>query len=211
VKRILTTALLASTLAAAPAAATVFGQFNSAETLPLNEHLFGAYLNASDSVFGLIGQLRLSFYPGIDFGFQGGLNRIDTQSSTRTTVRLGGDLKVGVIRHDATHAIDLSVGGAIGIETGDDYSTLTLGPSAVVSRSFSTGGTSSIVPYAGMMIAFTTLNTANLDQNDLSIPIRLGAELRLIQGVRVCAELQLRPGDEINDDVGFAVGANFPF
>ena len=210
-KRILTTALLASTLATAPASATVFGQFTSAETLALNEHLFGAYLNASDSVFGLIGQLRLSFYPGIDFGFQGGLNRIDTQSSTRTTVRLGGDLKVAVIHHDATHPIDLSVGGAIGIETGDDYSTLTLGPSAVVSRSFPTGGTSSIVPYAGMMIAFTTLNTASLDQNDLSIPVRLGAELRLIQGARVSAELQLRPGDEINDDVGFAVGVNFPF
>jgi hypothetical protein len=211
VKKILTTAMLASTLAATPAAATVFGQFTSAETLPLNEHLFGAYLNASDSVFGLLGQLRLSFYPGIDFGFQGGLNRIDTQSSTRTTVRLGGDLNVAVMRHDSTHPLDLALGGAIGIETGDDYSTLTIGPSAVISRTFPSGANSSIVPYAGMMIAFTTLNTSGLDQNDLSIPIRLGAELRFVPGARICAELQLRPGDEINDDVGFAVGVNLPF
>ena len=52
--------------------AQVFGQYTGANPLEPNQHLFGAYLHTSDSVLGAVGQLRLSFFPGIDFGFQGG-------------------------------------------------------------------------------------------------------------------------------------------
>jgi len=211
VKKFLAPALLASLLATAPAHANVFGQYTSAETLPVNEHLFGAYLNTSSNVFGLLGQLRLSFFPGVDFGFQGGLNRIDTEPAKKTTVRLGGDLKFAVAHSSATSPVDIALGGSIGIETGDDYSTLTIEPDAVVSRTFAMSKNGAFVPYGAVALAFTTLNTGSLDQNDFSIPIRLGAELRLIPGVRFCAELQMRPGDQINDDVGFALGGNFPF
>ena len=61
-------------LLAAPvtAGAQVFGQYMGAEIVPVGGHLFGGYLQASQDQLGLLGQLRLSFYPGVDFGFHGG-------------------------------------------------------------------------------------------------------------------------------------------
>src|SRR5258705_6644118 len=53
--------------------AQVPGQFTGAEILPVNAHMYGGYLVASNNVVGGLAQLRLSFYPGVDFGFQGGL------------------------------------------------------------------------------------------------------------------------------------------
>jgi hypothetical protein len=211
VKKVLVFALVGSFAIGASAHASVFGQFTPAETLPVNAHLFGTYLIASKNVVGAMAQLRLSFYPGVDFGFQGGLSRVDAGSTNRTTVRLGGDFKIAAMHAGTTSPVDLGIGGAIGIENGDDYSTLMLGPSAVASRSFPMGSSSAIVPYAGMMLAFSTINSGPLDQTDFSLPLRLGAELRAAPGFRISTEMELRLGDEINDDVGFAIGANFPF
>lgn len=210
-KKVFVTALVATLVATAPARASVFGQFTPAGTLPVNERLFGAYLTASDNVVGLLGQLRLSFYPGVDFGFQGGLSRVDAGGTKRTTVRLGGDFKVATLRASETRPIDLSIGAALGIETGDDFTTLILGPRAVASRTFGREGGNGVVPYAAVSLAFSSINAGELDQTDFAIPIELGAELRVISGMRLVGEFQFRPGDDINDDVGFALGVNFPF
>jgi hypothetical protein len=208
VKKVCCAALAALAIAGAPAHANMFGQFTPAEVLPVNEHLFGTYLTASDNVLALTGQLRLSFYPNVDFGFQGGLSRVN---SDRTTVRLGGDIKFGVMHAGAATPIDLAIGGGLGIETGDDYTVLSVGPTAVASRTFGSAGSTTVIPYAGMALAFSSINSGPLDQTDFSVPFRFGAELRAIPGVRLVGELQLRLSDAINDDVAFAVGANFPF
>src|SRR4029077_6858714 len=71
VKRSVLVLLLAATPALVrPAAAQVWGQYTSAETVPVNGHMFGGYLHASSNFLGLLAQLRLSFYPNVDFGFQ---------------------------------------------------------------------------------------------------------------------------------------------
>ena len=211
--RLLATALTALATAACPvlARAQVFGQFTSAETLPVNGHLFGAYLNASENFFGLLAQLRLSFYPDLDFGFQGGLTRIDAQGTDATTLRLGADFKYLVLRAQQGAPVDVGVGAGLGVETGDNLSVLTLGPSLVASRNLALGSSTGITPFLGVGLLFANLDVFDHEFTDFSVPFRFGSEFRLSQELRVAAEFQFRVKDDFNDDVSFVTGVNLPF
>ncbi len=206
-------AIAAATLLLAPLTvrANTFGQFGGADILAAGGHSAGGYLVASDHAFGLLGELRLSFYPNIDFGFQGGINRFDYGTDKRTAAQLGGDVRFAAARASAQFPVDLAVGGTIGVTSGDRYSVLVLGPEAVASRRFKMGQSSGVTAYGGAMLAFSSLTVAGDSNTDFSIPLRFGALLTPSPGLNILAELQLRVGDEINDDVGFAAGVNLPF
>jgi hypothetical protein len=213
VKNTLAAAMLVAALAAAtPARAQVFGQFTGATPVAPNGHLFGAYLNVSENVLGGMAQLRLSFYPNLDFGFQGGLTRLDPgTSASLTTLRLGADLRWQVSHAGEGSAMDIAVGGALGVETADNLKVVSLGPSVVASRTMTVGEGGGIVPYAGAALNFSSRDAFGIEDSDLSVPLRLGMEARLTPELRVVAELQLFIADRYNDDVGFATGVNLPF
>ena len=204
-------ALLAAAALSAPARASVLGDLGGAETLPVDGHLFGAYLVTSDHAVGLSSQLRLSFYPGVDFGFQNGIERVDFADGRRTLVRLGEDFRFMVLHAGATSAVDVALGAAIGLEAGDHYSLLALGPSVLASRRFAFGQSGVVVPYAGLAFQYASVDASTTHETDLSMPLRLGAEMRAIPGVNLVGELQLHIGDQIGDHVVFVVGANLPF
>jgi len=196
----------------APAAhAQSYGQYGGADPLPVNARLFGVYLNASDSVVGVLSQLRLSFYPGIDFGFQGGFARTDEGASNRTTLRLGGDLKGRITAAGEEAPLDLSVGGHLGVDVGDNYNVLRLGPTLVASRVLAMGQGGGVVPYGSIGLTFTRVSVGNTDESDFSFPLRAGIEVRAMPEFRFLAELQVNVGDDFNDDVGLAAGVNLPF
>ena len=196
----------------APAArAQAFGQFTGADVLQVNGHETGIYLVTSDNVLGLLGQLRLSFYPGVDFGFQGGLSRLHYGSSDRTLVRLGTDFKVATARASASFPVDLALGGALGVETSDDYHVLTLMPQAVVSRTWTVGQSMNITPFAGSGLSFRNVDAGPTHETNFSVPLRLGADMRVMTGVRITAELQLQVGSSFGDNVGLLTGVNLPF
>jgi len=198
-------------LGASAAGAQTYGQLASAETVPINGHVFGAYINASDTLFGLLAQLRLSFYPNVDFGFQGGLARLDVGSSNRTLLRLGSDVKFVTARAGPAFPMDLAFDASLGVENADNYNVLRFGPALVGSRSFPLGGRSAIVPYAGLGLTFTRYDILGTNDTDFAVPFRAGAELRLAPELRVLAEFQVNFSDQLNDDVGFATGVNLPF
>jgi hypothetical protein len=203
--------LLAALALAGPARAQVYGQYTSAVTLPVDGHMFGGYINASENVTGGLAQLRLSFYPNLDFGFQGGLTRLENgPSSTLTTLRLGADLRWQVAHMSNGSPVDIALGGALGVETADHYKVLAVGPTGVASRGLG-GPNAAIVPYGGLAILFISRDTFGEESTDLSIPLRLGMEARISQGFMATAELQLYVVDDFNDDVGFSVGVNLPF
>ena len=211
-KNVLAAALLAAALGAAtPARAQVFGQFTGAATVPSNGHLFGAYLNASENVLGGLAQLRLSFYPNVDFGFHGGLTRLEPGggSGNLTTLRVGGDVRWQVAHAAEGSAVDVAVGGALGVETADDLKVVSLGPSVVASRTLGEGR--GLVPYAGLAVLFSSRDAFGVEDSDVSVPLRLGMEARLAPELRIIAELQLFVADHYSDDVGFATGVNLPF
>lgn len=208
-KSLLLALLLASLVPAAQA--QVFGQYTPAEILPVNSRLGGVYVNLSEDVVGALGQLRLSFYPNVDFGFQGGLSRIDLGSTTKTSLRMAADFRVGVVKAGAVSPVDVAVGGGLGLETSDKYSVFRIGPSAVASHTFPFSSRSSVVPYVGAMLAFASWDVNDVSKTDFSLPVRLGAELRAIPGMQLMGEIQLRIADDFDDRTGFSFGANFPF
>jgi hypothetical protein len=195
-------------LTPAPSRAQISGQFMGAEPVPMNGHLFGAYLQASEDFLGLIAQLRLSFYPDIDFGFQGGLTRVQLGNADFTTVKVGGDLRYQVVKDNP---LDIAVGGALAIENGDDISVLTLGPTVVLSRTYQVGSGGAFVPYGGVGLFFSNADVLGAETTDFSVPFRFGAEFRFSPELRVTGELQLRASDSVNDDIAFVTGVNLPF
>lgn len=203
--------LAAALLVAGPATAQVFGQLASAEVLPLNGHQAGFYLNAGDNALGGLAQLRMSLYPGFDFGFQGGLQRVSWKNVDRTTLRLGGDLRTSVAHSGEGFPFDVAVGGGLGVETSDNYHILTLMPSGVVSHSYGVGRNGSISPYLGLGISFASVDAGTTRQTFLSLPLRLGADFRVMPGMSLAAELQIPIGDGFNDGFAVMTGVNLPF
>ena len=191
--------------------AQVFGQYTGAEPVGMNSRLAGAYVSFSGSEATLLGQLRLSFYPNIDFGFQGGLGRVDVARDTRTSVKLGGDLKGLVARANETNPFDVALSAAIGVETAEDFTILSVGPGIVASRHVLLANQQTLVPYVGATLLFSRLDQARTHATDVSLPLRLGAEYRLNAGLSVVGELGIAVSDAIRDDVKFTLGANFPF
>jgi hypothetical protein len=211
--RTLAAAVVAAWLLAAPAQAQVFGQLSPAETLPVNGHAFGAYVNASENALGLLAQLRLSFYPDVDFGFRGGLTRLDLgpTASDRTLLRLGLDVRWLVARASDTFPVDLAVAATLGVERADDFNILSLGPAVQASHLFPMGQGGGVAPYAGLGLAFSDRSILGLDDTDFSVPLRFGAEFRFTPEIRIVGELQLPLGDDYEDGLGFATGVNLPF
>ena len=191
----------------ATARAQIFGQFTGAETVPTGGHVFGAYVHASENLFGLVSQLRLSFYPNVDFGFQGGLSRLEIGTDDQTTLRIGGDLKFVIAKGGL---FDISAGGALGVETGDGISILTLGPSVVASKTFPMGS-GGITPYGGAGIFFSNEDIGDDEDSDFAVPFRFGSEFKLSPEIKLVGEIQLRAGNETNDDFSFVTGVNLPF
>jgi hypothetical protein len=214
VKHVLAAGLLVASLGVvSPAESQVFGQFTGAAMTPVNGHVFGAYLSASNNVIGGLAQLRLSFYPDIDFAFAGGLTRFDrgTLGSNLTTLRLGADLRWHAVHRGPSSPVDVTAGGALAVETGDDFKVVTVGPNAMVSRPLGSGENGPIVPYAGLGLFFINRDAFGIQDTDLSIPLRLGLEARVATGFQIVAEMQLYVSDRYNDDVSFATGVNLPF
>ena len=203
--------LLAALFSASSARAQVFGQYSGATVTPVNGHVFGAYVNVSENVLGGLGQLRLSFYPNLDFGFHGGLSRLEPGGTlgSRTLLRLGTDVRWQLAGLKDRFPADLALGGTLGVETADQYKVVTLGPSALISKPF--GETSNFVPYGGIALLFNSRDSFGVEDSDVSFPLRLGFETRMWPEARLIAELQLYIADSYNDDVGFTTGVNLPF
>lgn len=202
-------ALSLAALAPRAAGAQVFGTLAEARPLPVNGRLAGAYLLFDNDTMTLLGQLRLSFYPNVDFGFQGGLARASQGGVSRTAVDLGGDFKVLVAQPRPGFPLSLSLGGALGVQSADNFNVLAVGPQLVGSWQADAAGR--FTPYVGVGLLVSRLDAGGASVSDVSMPLTFGAEFHAMQDLRLMTELRLGVSDDINDDVRFAVGANFPF
>lgn len=204
-------ALLALAAVAPTARAQVFGQLSPAQPIDLNTRLGGGFLSFTKSESELLGQLRMSFHPGVDFGFQGGLSRVSVANVNRTSVQLGGDVKAMLVRSGAASPIDLSIGGAIGIASADDFTVLSVGPSLVASRRFVVDTNASLTPFASALVLFSRSDLAAGNKTDVAVPLRFGLEYTPMPDFRLLGALQVGVSDEIRDDLKLTLGANFPF
>ena len=196
---------------AAPASAQLYGQMTGATPLAVDQRQFGACVAFTRSELEMLGQLRMSFYPNVDFGVHGGLTRVDLGTRSRTAVEMGGDIKTLVHARSERFPADLALGAAIGTTSAEDFDLLSVGPLAVASRTYPVGTNASLTPYVGAVLLFTRadLKTGNL--TDVSLPLRFGLQYQPSADFRLVAELQEAVSDNINDDLKFVLGANFPF
>lgn len=207
-KRILLFAALAAGMLQAQAAgAQVFGQYTGARTIGVDTRLFGSYLSFTSKESELMTQLRLSYYPNLDFGFQGGLSRLILPDHNSTAVKLGGDFKALVRKAN----FDFSLGAALGLISAEEFNVLQVGPQAVLSRTFGSAPETGLTAYAAALVLFSRSDIGGTSNSDASTPIRLGAEWAPVKDVRVVVEYQLALSDEITEDHKLTVGANFPF
>lgn len=198
-------------LVPACALAQSLGPFTSAQILPVNARSAGIYLSASESATGLTSQLRMSFYPGIDFGFQGGFSRLEIEGGDKTLLQVGADLRFGTLKAADGAAVDLALGGGFGIDVGDDYNLLTVGPMVFLSRTLPVGASGSFAPYAVSGVSFSTASSGGDSRTDVHVPVNLGAEYRPNAVFSIAAEVQMRLANRFRDDFGFGVGINVPF
>jgi hypothetical protein len=193
----------------APALGQVYGSLANARVVPVNSRLGGGYVQFDKSSAALMGQLRLSFYPNLDFGFLGGLSRIDFGSNTRTSVRLGGDFRGQLATQGAGFPVDVLLGGALGVETADELTILSVGPQVTVSRALDLSGR--WIGYGGASLLLSRIEVSNQSDTDVSFPVRLGFEYDPNPYLRLLAEAQLAVSDEIKDDFAATFGVLFPF
>ena len=196
---------------AGPAQSQSLGQFGGAAPLPMNGHSLGTFVNASAHEVGFITQLRLSFYPDIDFGFQGGLKRLDYTDADGNALSLGADFKVAAMRVRSGFPVDLSFGAGLGVDTGDNLSVLTIGPNVIASRGYAAGSSGMIEPYASLGLAYESHNTTLQDDTGIQWPFRLGAEYRFSPDLRFVMELKQAWGTHYGDQSTFLLGTTFGF
>lgn len=204
-------AALLAIASARPAAAQVAGQFGPAVPLAVEQHVFGGYVALAQHQAQALGQLRMSFYPGVDFGFQGGLHRYDGSGASRTAVELGGDLRTQVARRAQGAPFDVSLGGAIQLSSADHRSVLGVGPTLAASRPYTLRGGAEFSPYAGIALLYSRTDAGGTNTTDLSLPLRMGFEYQPNAGVRLIAELQVPVSDPLGMHPKIVLGANFPF
>jgi hypothetical protein len=111
----------------------------------------------------------------------------------------------------STFPLDLSVGGALGMEIGDDYLLLGVGPEFRLSRTLPLGRSSMITPYGSVLIAFNRTDVGTDDKVEASFPVRIGADLKTSTGLGFLMEFQLTEPHSFADDFMFSAGAKMPF
>lgn len=211
-KRLLASCAALLLLACArPALAQVQGQFGGARPVAVDKRLFGLYGGFSSHQSDLIGQLRLCFYPNIDFGFQGGISHLNAAGHTRTVVHVGGDLKTLVAKESATFPVDIALGGALGIGSADQFNLFTMGPLAVASRTREFGSNGEVTPYGGLALLYTRSDINGTSSTDASLHLRLGLEVKPNPDFSLVFELQAPLSDPVDRHAKLVLGANFPF
>jgi hypothetical protein len=210
VKRFTTMIMMVCLAAAArPASAQVHGALTDAAVVPVNGRLGGTYLQFDQSSATLSGQLRMSFYQGFDFGFQGGLSRISANDNTRTSVRLGGDFRGQLAVQGPKFPLTVALGGALDVESADDFTILSVGPELDFSRTIDDAG--KWLWYGSASLLISRYDSGPAHDNDTSFPVRGGMEFRPTPDLRLLAEMQVAVSDAVRDDVSFTFGVLFPF
>src|SRR5262249_1446166 len=115
-----------------------------------------------------------------------------------------------IATQSASFPVNVSAGGAIGVESADNFSLLSVGPQALASRTLDNAG--QWVAYGGASILFTRFDLGNnVTETDVSFQQRGGMEFRPNTDLRLLAEAQLAVSDEVRDDFSVTFGVLFPF
>ena len=205
-RRLAMLAVLLSMVSAGAASANAFGQFIPANPLRGGDNMFGGYLLFGDRVgddVGLLGQVRFSSSPKLDWGLQFGFAGGD-----ETSVLLGGDLRPILHAADPDFPLDLAFDAGLGLSIADHITILEIVPAIEGSHRFDLeGSSSSLTPYMSIGLDINHVSVEDFDDDtDMDVVARFGLEWEATRKFAIMAELGV--GDPAND---FILGVNVPF
>ena len=201
----LLTILLSSALFARTASAGAYGQLIPASPLMGGNNQFGVYLLLGDQVdnAGVLGQVRFSSSPRLDWGLQVGFS--DGGSGA---VLLGGDLRPILHRANDNFPLDLAFDAGLGLTIGDNVTVVQMVPAIEGSHRFALEGSSgALTPYMSIGLDIHHISLDNgPDNTNSDLVARFGLEWEATAKLGVMGEFGV--GDPAND---FILGLNIPF
>ncbi len=187
--------------------AGAYGQLIPASPLMGGNNEFGVYLLLGDRVndTGLLGQVRFSSSPKLDWGLQLGFADGGQGSSA---VLLGGDLRPILHRADDNFPLDLAFDIGLGLEIADHVTIIDMVPAIEGSHRFGLEGSSgALTPYMSIGLDVNHFSIDNgPDGTNSDLVARFGLEWEPSAKLGVMGEFGV--GDPAND---FVLGVNVPF
>jgi hypothetical protein len=207
-RRLATLVVLFLAIGAGSARANAFGQLIPASPLMGGNNLFGVHLLLGDRVddVGLLGQVRFSSSPKLDWGLQLGFTDAGDGG-----VMLGGDIRPILRRQDDEVPLDLAFDGGLGLTITDNVTVFELVPAIEGSHRFAMDSGGALSPYLGVGLDVNISsfdNNGNGDNSDTNVDVvaRFGLEWEVSSKFGIQGEFGV--GDPAND---FIMGVNVAF
>jgi len=196
---------LASLSLSTTAHANAYGQLIPAAPLRGGNNLFSVDLLLGDRVdnAGVLGQVRFTSSPRLDWGLQLGFSDIGSGA-----VLIGGDLRPHLGTASESMPLDSDADVAVGLEIGDNYTFIEVVPAIEASHRFPLSGSSqALTPYGslGLDVNHVSVDNGGSDTNT-DVVGRVGVEWEAAAKLGVVGELGF--GTPAND---FILGVNVPF
>ena len=204
-------ALASLCLFAAPASAQVFGQLHPAHPIRDHSNLWGAYLVLGDRVddVGLLGQVRFSSGPNLDWGLQFGF----ADGPGDGAVLIGGDIRPSLRRADDEFPLDLAFDGGLGLTIGDNFTLLELQPAILYGHRFPLDSGGALSPYGSIGIDFQNFDfdgdgpgNRGSSNTETDVVARFGVEWEATHSFSVIGEFGLGGNQD-----AFVTGINVLF
>lgn len=201
-RRLAVLAVLLCAVTAGSARANTFGQHIPASPLRGGNNEFGVYL-LLDNETGLLGQVRFSSSPKLDWGLQGGF-----VGGSDTEILLGGDIRPILHAADDEFPVDVAFDAGIGLGIADHVTLLRILPSIEGSHRFPLSGSDgALTPYMSVGLGINHVSVdGGGDNTDTNVNARFGLEWEATRKIGVIGEFGA--GDGTTD---FTLGVNVPF
>jgi hypothetical protein len=196
-------------LMAAPVSGQVYHQYPGAPVVGETEPALGATFGFGNDLARLLGYGRFNVSEVSDFGIEVLLDHFDPDFvDDGWRFGAGADFKYAIVPADTDLPFDLSVGGGIGFQAGNDVTNFNIPAGAVISRPLELQNRRVLVPYAGLYLVFSHVSIdvpaglPDYDDSDLDVELRLGSRLEIGAGISGFVTVH------ISDDEMFFLGVN---
>lgn len=197
--------VMAVLLTLTPAAgwAQVFGTWAPAVPYAPDSYHAGAFLLVGEPL-GLMGQFRTGIDQNWDIGIQLGFPDFDR--GDETVFGLGGDVKYLILPDEEGEGgfpMDLALDFAFGWQHVQDFNLVDFDFGGVVSKSVTTDGGTTLIPYGALMLAIGRASfdvppgfVGDSSDTELDINVRLGLDYPASSDLELLGELNLSSRDE---------------
>jgi hypothetical protein len=154
------------------------------------EPALGFTAGIGDDLLRLVGYGRFNVSEVSDFGLELVLDHWDPSfGGDGWRIGAGADFRYAIIPASTTLPFDLSLDGGLGLQTGNDITSVNIPAGAVISRPLELQNGRILTPYGGLYLVFSHISVdtppgaPDYDDSDFDVELRLGTSLEIAGGV----------------------------